>query len=247
MFDHIEITAFRSSHTPFYYYRTDVLEETLTSLNRAADIFDVEVHYALKANTNSPLLSKIFESGLGADCVSANEIRTALDHGVPSDQIVFAGVGKTDHEIEFALKNEIFCLNVESMHELEVISEIAQSLSVNAPVALRINPDVDAHTNRKITTGTRLDKFGIGIDELSAAIEFINKGNHLDFKGLHFHIGSQITNLEVFTRLALKVNEIQEFFCGKGLLPEILNLGGRAGDQLPGTRRSIEPRFLRIL
>ncbi len=229
MYSHSTITAFRSIKTPFYYYDQSLLRDTLGKLQQAAEKYDALVHYALKANTNTPLLNQIREAGLGADCVSGNEIRVALDHGFSPEKIVFAGVGKTDDEISFALKTNIACLNVESIHELQVINEWAVKLGKIAPVALRINPDVDALTHAQITTGKKLNKFGIGLEETAEAFEILKNSNHLAFKGLHFHIGSQITEFEVFEKLAIRVNEIQDEFIRHGFFPTIINLGGGLG------------------
>ena len=229
MHSHSEITTFRSIKTPFYHYDLALLRETLESLCEAAGRYDCHVHYALKANTNTPLLDLIRVHGLGADCVSGNEIRAALKHGFSPENIVFAGVGKTDEEILLALKKNIGCLNVESLHELQVIDDLAGRQRKIAPIALRINPDVEALTHAGITTGTKLNKFGIGLDELPEAIAMLGQLRNLKFKGLHFHIGSQITNFGVFEELGKRVNRIQDLFIERGFFPEVINLGGGLG------------------
>jgi len=198
MFNYDRITAFKSIKTPFYFYDMELLNNNLIILKEKAEKYNVNIHYALKANANTPILEKISSFGFGADCVSGNEVKKAIETGFNPDEIFFAGVGKTDEEITYALKHEIGCLNVESLHELEIIDKIARGLSKKAPVALRINPDVDGHTKPGITTGTKLDKFGIDKDEITKAIELFKSMSHIEFKGLHFHIGSQITEMEVF-------------------------------------------------
>jgi len=215
--------------TPFYYYDVGLLRETLETLCQAAEQYDVNVHYALKANAEPHLLSIIREYGLGADCVSGNEIQRALEVGFPPEAIVFAGVGKTDLEIEHALEADIFCLNVESLQELQVIAELARLKDRIASVALRINPNVEAGTHEYITTGREEDKFGIPWKDVPAAVELLQQTPHLRFLGIHFHIGSQITDLNVFKRLCLRVNDIQRWFRQQGLPVLHLNLGGGLG------------------
>ncbi len=219
MFNHDRITSFKSIKTPFYFYDMDLLRENLRTLKEVSQKYGVRVHYALKANVNDPVLREVKSAGFGADCVSGNEVRKALETGFAPEDIFYAGVGKTDDEILFALKNGIGCFNVESLHELEVIHKLARRLSVKAPVALRINPDVDGHTQPGITTGTKFDKFGIDKDEIPQAIDLVKRLSNVEFKGLHFHIGSQITDMEVFITLAQEVNKIQEIFIDQGLFP----------------------------
>ncbi len=173
-------------------------------------------NYALKANVNGPVLKMIRNYGLGADCVSGNEIREAIANGFPADDIVFAGVGKTDDEIRYALKQNINCINVESLHELKVIDVLARGLGIRAQVAFRINPHVDGQTKPEITTGIKINKFGINMDEILLVTGLLSRLSNITFKGLHFHIGSQITDLEVFVELAQKVNHIQQIFVEAG-------------------------------
>ncbi|MCF6169655.1 MAG: diaminopimelate decarboxylase [Bacteroidales bacterium] len=229
MFSYQQIAAFRSMKTPFYFYDMDLLAENLSELRRQADRFGLSIHYALKANVNAPVLKMIKEAGFGADCVSGNEIRKALESGFAAEDIVFAGVGKTDEEIVYGLRKGINCFNVESVHELKVMNALAGRLGVKAPVALRINPDVDARTVPGITTGTRLDKFGIDKNEVTHVLKILPRLSGIEFKGLHFHIGSQITDLNVFRVLSGEVNKIQERFISAGFVPALLNLGGGLG------------------
>ena len=149
--------------TPLYFYDIALLRQTLTEVATEANRHGFCVHYALKANANGRLLEEIRNAGLGVDCVSGNEVRCALEHGFDSKKIVYAGVGKADWEINLALDADIECFNVESIPEMEVIAQLAQAKGKVADIALRINPNVDAHTHQYITTGLEENKFGIGL------------------------------------------------------------------------------------
>lgn len=223
------LPSFSGLKTPFYFYDTALLRQTLESINRASSPYNYHVHYALKANANDTLLRIIKEAGLGADCVSGNEIKKAIEIGFGSGKVVFAGVGKSDEEITYALNRDIFCFNCESIPEMEVINELAGSLNKTANIALRINPNIDAQTHKYITTGLEENKFGMNLTMLPEIIETLKKCNHLRLIGLHFHIGSQITDLNIFKNLCTRVNEIQSLFRQKGYRIEHLNLGGGLG------------------
>lgn len=205
---HFPVEQLRSYQTPFYYYDLDVLRATLTTLRKEAADTNWCVHYAVKACATFPLLKIIFANGVGADCVSGGEIKAALQAGCPPQKIVFAGVAKTDNEIRYALEQGIFSFNVESTEELMVISEIAASMNLTANICIRVNPNIDAHTHDKITTGLNENKFGISINALPQAVQLCYSLPALHFIGLHFHIGSQITSMQPFQELALKVNEL---------------------------------------
>jgi diaminopimelate decarboxylase len=220
---------FQKLETPFYYYDTERLDRTLQLVASLARQNGYRVHYALKANANVPILKRISGYGYGADCVSGYEVRRALETGFKPSDIVFAGVGKADWEIEFGLENGISCFNSESIQELEVINEIAERKGVKAPVALRINPHVDARTHHYITTGIEENKFGINPWDWDKVIRFLNKSANLEWVGLHFHIGSQITDFDVFKGLCTRINEIQAWFACNNLTPAILNVGGGLG------------------
>lgn len=215
--------------TPAYRYHTDLLEKTLQTVIAASTPHGYRVHYAMKANANPVLLRQISRAGLGADCVSGNEIRQALECGFPADSIVFAGVGKSDAEIELALRKGIFCFNAESLPELQVINEIAGRIGKTADIALRINPNVDAHTHHYITTGIEENKFGIYLYDLDKAVAEVLRLPHLRLLGLHFHIGSQITDMTVFRGLCLRANEIQSKLKTQGILLPHINFGGGLG------------------
>lgn len=215
--------------TPFYYYDMALLEETLDSAKTAADKRGFHVHYALKANFNDRILALIQSKGLGADCVSGNEVQQSIDVGFAPSQITFAGVGKSDKEIIMALKHAIFAFNVESIQEMEVINALAGQLGVKANVSLRINPNVDAHTHHYITTGLDENKFGVPTSELERAASVIREAAHVELVGLHFHIGSQITDMNVFKSLCIKVNEWKNWFEERGTTIKVLNVGGGLG------------------
>ncbi|HLS96576.1 diaminopimelate decarboxylase [Sphingobacterium allocomposti] len=219
----------RGVQTPFYYYDLNLLDATLESAKSAADKRGFHVHYALKANFNDRLLERIQAKGFGADCVSGNEVQKAVDTGFPADKITFAGVGKSDVEIKTALRHGIFAFNVESIQEMEVIDELAGELGVRANVSLRINPNVDANTHHYITTGLDENKFGVPTSELERAASVIRDSKNVDLIGLHFHVGSQITDLNVFKSLCVKVNEWKSWFEERGTLIRVLNVGGGLG------------------
>lgn len=228
MFGTDTIKKFETLETPFYYYNLDLLKKTLVALKQAAPP-EYHVHYALKANANPEILRIIREAGLGADCVSGNEVKRAYETGFKAGDIVFAGVGKSDKEINEALDIGIFSFNSESTHELEILNDLAKKKNKIAPVALRINPNVDAYTHKYITTGLEENKFGINQHEFEHVAQLLQGSANLKFSGLHFHIGSQIQDLSAFKNLCLKVNEINQWFIKRGLFPEHINLGGGLG------------------
>lgn len=219
----------KSVRTPFYYYDTQLLDQTLDILRDMSNYPGFRVHYAIKANANPVILSHILNAGLGVDAVSGGEIQAALNAGFAPDKIVFAGVGKRDDEIELALNHSIECLNVESEAELEVIESIAAAMGVKAPVALRVNPNIDAHTHSYITTGLAENKFGISIEMLEAIVKRCVASPHIDLRGLHFHIGSQITQSDPFRMLCNVVNNLQDHYNAQGIYFPIINVGGGLG------------------
>ncbi|WP_312135925.1 diaminopimelate decarboxylase [Sphingobacterium sp.] len=225
----ISLDRLSQFETPFYYYDLELLDRTLQAAKLAADKRGFHIHYALKANFNDTLLSAIQAVGFGADCVSGNEVQKSIDMGFPADKITFAGVGKSDKEIKMALKHQIFAFNVESIEELQVIDELAAELSERANVSLRINPNVDAHTHHYITTGLDENKFGVPNSELEQAASVLRDCKNVDLVGLHFHVGSQITDMNVFKSLCVKVNEWKNWFEERGTSIKILNVGGGLG------------------
>jgi len=243
MFSFSDITRFRSTPTPFYFYDMGLLEDTLVRLSAAQEERKIKIHYAVKANANLPILRLIRDHGLGADCVSGNEVRRALEAGFSAGDIVFAGVGKTDQEIEYGIRQGISCFNVESLHELSVINEIGRRNGTAVPVAFRINPDVDGGTHRHITTGTRLDKFGMAEEDIPELLASLRSMHNIRFVGLHFHIGSQITDMEIFSSLAARINSIQDAFASGGHRPGIINVGGGLGIDYEEPDRARIPDF----
>ncbi|MEI8085059.1 MAG: diaminopimelate decarboxylase [Paludibacter sp.] len=223
------VNKFKDIETPFYYYDLEVLRKTLVEINAQASKTDFHVHYAMKANVNASVLNVIKEAGLGADCVSGGEIEAALNAGVSPSKVVFAGVGKADWEINMALENNIFCFNVESIPELEIIDELAAAKGKVANVALRINPNVSANTHHYITTGLSENKFGINMSELNQVIDLFPSLSNVKLIGVHFHIGSQITDMTSFQDLCVRVNEIQEHFSSRNVILDHINVGGGLG------------------
>lgn len=221
---------FKGIRTPFYLYDTNILRKTLETINAETSKYDnFFVHYAVKANANLKVLKVINEAGLGIDCVSGGEIEQVLKAGFPANKIVFAGVGKSDWEIELGLEKDILSFNVESIQELEVINEIAERMNKVATVCFRINPNVGAHTHANITTGLAENKFGIAMDDMERVIEMAQGMKNVVFKGLHFHIGSQILEMDDFVALCNRVNELQDQLEAKGIKLEIINVGGGLG------------------
>lgn len=223
------VDKLKGIETPFYYYDTDLLKKTLKIVKEETKRYGYIQHYAVKANANRRILELIASEGFGADCVSGNEVKAAITAGFPASKIVFAGVGKTDKEINLALDLNIFCFNVESMPELIVINELAAKKGKTAQVALRINPNVDAHTHEYITTGLNENKFGFSMAHLDNVIEVLKSLKNIKLIGIHFHIGSQIEDIHTFEPLCEKLNELQDYFEGKGLKLENINLGGGLG------------------
>jgi diaminopimelate decarboxylase len=224
-----DIAQFAELETPFYYYDLNLLQQTLDACAEHAKPYNFHVHYAMKANFNPRVVSKVKDMGFGADAVSGGEVRQAIELGFPASQIVFAGVGKSDREINYALDQDIFCFNVESIQELEVINDLAGKKGKMAKVAIRINPNVDAHTHQNITTGLDENKFGINSWDLPDCATVLKKSDHLEFIGIHFHIGSQITNLDVYKNLCVRVNEFATWFSERGFTVKVLNVGGGLG------------------
>jgi len=223
------VNKFRDLPTPFYYYDLDVLHSTCSKVKEESEKSGFSIHYAVKANANPRILEIIASYGFGADCVSYNEIERAMECGFSPSIIVFAGVGKTDLEIESALKARIACFNCESIAEIEVIDSIAARLKTKATIALRINPYIEAHTHKYITTAIAESKFGISTRELKDVLDRISSLGNIELEGIHFHVGSQITRMSVFRSLCSRVNELQEWFSSQNIDLKTINLGGGLG------------------
>jgi len=224
------VEKFRSIRTPFYYYDTELLDRTLQAIKNETDKHEgYHLHYAVKACTTPKVLSHITKAGFGADCVSGGEIQACLDAGFPAEKIVFAGVGKSDWEIELGLKAGIQYFNVESIPELEVINDIAASMQKTAQISFRINPNVGADTHANITTGLAENKFGIAMEDMEKVISLANEMKNVEFVGLHFHIGSQIMEMNNFAALAGRINELQDRLDKMGVTVKNINVGGGLG------------------
>lgn len=218
-----------SKKTPFYLYDLDLLEATLHALEQANKKHGFHIHYAIKANANPRIIAEIRKHGLGADCVSGNEVKHAIAQGFAAKEVVFAGVGKSDDEIIAGLDNNIGCFNCESIEEIKVINALAGERGKKTHIAIRINPNIEAGTHEKITTGLSENKFGLTPDELSELFMIKNSLQNLIIDGAHFHIGSQITNLTVFENLAKTASNIVRYLEENGLSIKHINLGGGLG------------------
>ena len=237
------IEEFKKLRTPFYYYDTNLLRQTLKEISANMDSC-MHVHYAVKACANPKVLAIIAEEGFGADCVSGGEIKAALQAGFPADKIVYAGVGKSDWEIELGLDADIFAFNVESIPELEIINQLATLKGKKARIALRINPNVGAHTHANITTGLAENKFGIDMQDMEHVISVANGMEAIEFIGLHFHIGSQILEMEDFAALSRRVNEIQDRLEAAGISTvSDINVGGGLGIDYQHPAHNLIPDF----
>ena len=229
--------------TPFYYYDLDLLRQTLSKIKTESERYGIKVHYAMKANANDEVLRTIFACGFGADCVSGNEISKAIELGVPGSKIAFAGVGKTDKEITTALNNDLFSFNCESLPELEVIDELAAGMGKMARVAIRINPNVDPKTHKYITTGLDENKFGINHWDFDKLGKLLTNLENIRLTGVHFHIGSQITDIGVFNELSAKVNTIADWFEKRGFHLQHINVGGGLGIDYEHPEKNPFPDF----
>lgn len=243
MFPKEIVNSLRGLKTPFYYYDLDVLQSTLDEVVKHGSDRGYHIHFALKANHQLKILEKIKAVGLGADCVSGGEIKRALEAGFAPGDIAFAGVGKSDDEIEIALENDIFCFNCESPQELEVINALAGKAGKTARIALRLNPNVDADTHHYITTGLNENKFGINEEDLDSVLEQIPELENLDLIGIHFHIGSQIEKLEPFRELCDKANELSDYIENKGFKLTVINVGGGFGINYHHPNENAVPDF----
>ena len=222
-------TTLGQINTPFYYYDTALLKATLNTVKHEADEHKYIVHYAIKANANPKILQIVQQAGLGADCVSGGEIQAALAAGFPANRIVYAGVGKNDWEINLGLDHNIYCFNVESLAELEIINELAALKNTTANVCIRVNPNIEAHTHANITTGLAENKFGIDIGQVSSVLKQAKDLSCVHVIGLHFHIGSQISDMSVFATLCSRINELQDELEKIGFQAQHINVGGGLG------------------
>jgi len=243
MFTKSTIQKFRELPTPFYYYDIPLLKKTLQRVSQEAGKYDYHVHYAVKANANDKILKIIRKYGFGADCVSGNEIAKVMDIGFDPDKTVFAGVGKSDWEINLALDHNIFCFNCESIQEIKVIDELAGEKGKIAPIALRINPNIDPATHHYITTGIEENKFGIYQWDLEDILQLLVILKNVKLIGLHFHIGSQIIDLNAFKGLCVRINRIQEWFIDHRIIVDHINVGGGLGISYENPDQHTIPAF----
>lgn len=243
MFDNQLVEKFKKLETPFYYYDLGLLNRTLATVKDLANKYNFHIHYALKANSNEEILKTISSFGFGADCVSGGEVLRALEMGFDRKHIVFAGVGKSDKEMIAALEKNIFCFNCESTQEIEVLNELAKKANKTASIAVRINPNVEANTHKYIATGKDENKFGINMIELEAIVALVEKSINIRLVGIHFHIGSQIRDLDNFKSLCQRINEIQDWFEQKGVQLTEINVGGGLGINYQEPDKEAIPEF----
>jgi diaminopimelate decarboxylase len=229
--------------TPFYYYDLELFGNTLAYAKSEADKYGYHLHYAVKANYNDRILEEVVKQGYGADCVSGQEVDLSIQKGFKASDIVFAGVGKTDAEINIALDHDIFAFNCESIQEIQIINELAGKKGKKAKIALRINPDVNANTHKYITTGLKENKFGIDMWQLDELLDVVQSCDAIELVGVHFHIGSQITDLTSFKNLAARVNKVQEWFLSRNILLKVINLGGGLGIDYENPDTNSTPDF----
>ncbi|MBX7146300.1 MAG: diaminopimelate decarboxylase [Alphaproteobacteria bacterium] len=224
--------------TPFYCYSASLIEHRFKHFQAHLPKNRTLICYALKANSNQAIIKTLGRLGAGADVVSEGELRRALTANIPPDRIVFAGVGKQKNEITFALQNNIYQFNVESVEELKVLNQIAEELKIKAKIALRINPNVDALTHGKITTGKSENKFGINIDQAFEVYNYAKQLSWIDIKGVAVHIGSQLIDWQPFYQSFQKIAQLVKELKKNNFPISRIDLGGGIGidyhlDQLP--------------
>ncbi len=237
------IEEFSSLQTPFYFYDLKLLDRTLKEIKRKPRVSRIIVHHAITDYAIHSILRYILAAGFGVDCVSGWEIETAIEAGFRGDRIVFAGVGKSDNEIRLGIEKDIECFNVESEPELRVISQIATEMGKTARIAIRVNPNIDAHTHAYITTGLAENKFGINLEMLPGMVALACTLPNIELKGLHFHIGSQITENEPFVMLCETINRLQDEYESRGITFSSINLGGGLGIDYAHPERHPIPDF----
>ena len=240
------VEKLRNYETPFYFYDMELLRQTLDSVVWAASKYNFKMHYAIKANYDPRILQVIREYGLGIDCASGNEVRCAIEAGFDPKSIVYAGVGKRDKELRYAIEQGIFSINCESLQELEVIDGIAAGMGKVVDCGLRVNPDIDPKTNHCIDTGQADSKFGISYEKVLEQAEWIQSLKHVNIKGMHLHIGSQIRELHVFQYLCDKVNVITENLVKKGFKLDFVDVGGGLGINYDMPENEPVPNFASV-
>ena len=219
----------RAYETPFYLYDMALLRQTLESVVYESKRYGYHLHYAIKANYDDRILQVIREYGLGIDCASGNELKKAIEAGFDPKKIVYAGVGKKDKELRYAIEQEILAINVESLEELFLLDRLSGEMGKVTEVALRVNPDIDPKTNHCIDTGQADSKFGISYEEILENAEKLKELTNLRLIGIHLHIGSQIRELHVFENMCNKVNVIVRNLTDLGFELEFVDVGGGLG------------------
>lgn len=234
--ENVAVSAIAAQYgTPFYVYSATAVRERVAKLRSALSALNVQICYAVKANNNLSLLSLLVNEGCGMDIVSGGEMHRALAAGVQANKIVFSGVGKTDEEIGAALNAGVHQLNVESIEELDAISRVAKQLGKVATVVLRINPDVDALTHPKITTGTSKNKFGIAYADALNTYAVAASRAEINVAGIAVHIGSQITDVTPYRQTFERLAQLTQAIRAKGLTISRLDLGGGLGVSYDGS------------
>lgn len=237
--------------TPLFLYAPRLVREEMGAFQRAFSDFDPIVAYAVKANACLALIQEVAAAGGGADVVSGLELSRSRAAGIPPERIVFAGCGKTDAELEAAVKEGIFSIHVESLGELERLARIAREANRVAPVSVRVNPDVDPQTHAYISTGRSVTKFGLDPGRAMEAYRIIREDPHLDGVGLHIHIGSQITSIEPFREAAARAAKILDEVAKVGVRLTALDIGGGLGiryrDESPPSPADVAKVFAPLL
>lgn len=214
--------------TPFYLYSSEKFKDNFLGIKNSFKQ-DVTVCFAIKSCSNIAILKYLASLGAGADTVSEGEVRRALIAGISPEKIIFSGVGKTKEEIAFALENKIGQLNAESIEELDIINQVAKEKNLKAKISIRVNPDVDAVTHEKITTGRKHDKFGIPWEEVVGIYQKAREFSNLEIEGLATHIGSQITSIEPYKKAFTKIAEMAQNLKNLGFNLKRVDLGGGIG------------------
>jgi len=234
--ENVAVSAIAAKYgTPFYVYSANAVRERVAKLRNALSGIDVQICYAVKANNNLSLLQLLVAEGCGMDIVSGGEMHRALAAGSPAHKIVFSGVGKSDEEIAAALNAGVYQLNVESIEELDAISRVAKRLDKVATVVLRINPDVDALTHPKITTGTSKNKFGIAYADALNTYAVAAARKEINIVGIAVHIGSQITDVTPFRQTFERLAQFAAAVRAKGMTISRIDLGGGLGVSYDGS------------
>jgi diaminopimelate decarboxylase len=229
-FDGVDLHALAANvATPFYAYSANAIRDRVARLKQAFHGLDLRICYAVKANSNLAILQLMSQHGVGADIVSLGELQRSLKAGIPAERIVFSGVGKTAEEIAAALDAGVWRFNVESHDELSLLQDIAQGKGVFARAAARINPDVDALTHAKISTGKAENKFGVSIDEARRWFGESQALSHVRLDGLHAHIGSQILSLDPFRKALRRVEDFRRELVEAGHAIDSIDIGGGLG------------------